>query len=660
MASIMTAVKLNDQMTAPLRNITNAVNMMLSSWESLDSATAGGLDMGDVAAIRTQLHEATTALDQLGNEQEEFNQKVQSGSAALDGMAGKIAGMVAGYVSLQGAMSTVKSSIDYASDLAEVQNVVDVSFGKSAASINEWSQKALEAYGLNEVTAKQYNGTLGAMLKSSGLTGDSIVSMSEKLTGLAGDMASFYNLDTNAAFEKIRSGISGETEPLKQLGINMSVANLEAYALSQGITTAYDKMSQAEQTMLRYNYLMSVTSDAQGDFARTSDSWANQTRLLSENWTEFVGKMAENLLPTLTAGVSALNDVILWMSENTAFITPILGAITTAVGLYTAAVLVNAAAKGIATVATALKTAAEIRATHATFAATVQQYGLNAALLACPITWIVGGIIAVITVIYLVVAAINKAQNKTISATGVVLGVLATAGAIVLNTIIGVINAAIQAVWTLFVEPFISVIEWVLNAVNGGFDSLGDAVKNLLGQMVSRLLSFGKIATKIIDAVFGTNWTDKLNELQNTALSWGKNENAIIISRNAPTIEKRFAYKDAWNFGYNLGQSIDEKFAGVDVDTPTSDFDTLNNNVAAIAANTADTVDALQLSNEDIKMLRNIAERQEINKYTTAEIKVEMVNHNNISSEMDLDGVVNLLEAKVTEALVTSAEGVHI
>lgn len=659
MAGITTAVKLNDQMTAPLRNITNAVNMMLSSWESLDSATAGGLDMGDVGAIRTQLHEATTALDQLGNEQQEFNSKVEHGSDALSGMAGKVAGMVAGYLSLQGAMETVKAGIDYASDLAEVQNVVDVSFGKSAASINDWSQKALEAYGLNEVTAKRYNGTLGAMLKSTGVTGDSVVDMSEKLTGLAGDMASFYNLDTNAAFEKIRSGISGETEPLKQLGINMSVANLEAYALSQGITTAYDKMSQAEQTMLRYNYLMSVTSDAQGDFARTSDSWANQTRLLSENWTEFVGKMAANLLPTLTAGVSTLNDVILWMSENTAFITPILGAITTAVGLYTAAVLTNAAAKGISAVASQLHAAAEARAAALTFRATVAQYGLNTALLACPITWIVSGIILVITAIYLVVAAINKVKGTSISATGVVLGVLATAGAIVLNTIIGVINAAIQAVWTLFVEPFIGVIEWVLNAVNGGFDSLDDAVKNLLGQMISRLLSFGKIATKIIDAVFGTNWTDKLNELQNTALSWGKNENAITISRNAPTIEKRFAYKDAWNFGYNLGQSIDEKFSAANA-SATPEFDALNNNVAAIAANTADTADALQLSNEDLKMLRNIAERQEINKYTTAEIKVEMVNHNNISNEMDLDGVVNLLEAKVTEALVTSAEGVHI
>ena len=657
MAGIATAVKLNDQMTAPLRNITNAVNMMLSSWESLDSATAGGLDMGDIGAIRTQLHEATTALDQLGNEQQEFNSKVERGSDALGGMAGKLAGMVAGYLSLQGAMNTVKAGIDYASDLAEVQNVVDVSFGKSAASINDWSQKALEAYGLNEVTAKRYNGTLGAMLKSTGIAGDSVVDMSEKLTGLAGDMTSFYNLDTNAAFEKIRSGISGETEPLKQLGINMSVANLEAYALSQGITTAYDKMSQAEQTMLRYNYLMAATSDAQGDFARTSDSWANQTRLLSENWKEFVGKMAANLLPTLTAGISALNNVIKWMSDNTAFITPILGAITTAVGLYTAAVLFNAAAKGVSAIASQLHAAAEARAAALTFRATVAQYGLNTALLACPITWIVSGIILVITAIYLVVAAINKVKGTSISATGVIFGAFATLGAAIINTVIGVVNAIIQIVWT-GVEPFVGIIEWILNVANGGFNSFGDAVKNLIGQIISWFLSLGKVVTKIIDAIFGTSWTDGLNNLQNQVLSWGKNDKAITIDRTAPAINTRIKYSDAWNKGYSLGQSIEEKFSAADASN--TDLDALNNNVAAIAANTADTVDALQLSNEDLKMLRNIAERQEINKYTTAEIKVEMVNHNNISNEMDLDGVVNLLEAKVTEALVTSAEGVHI
>ena len=123
-------------------------------------------------------------------------------------------------------MNTIKTGIDYASDLAEVQNVVDVTFGSATEAINSWSKECLAAYGMNEVSAKRYAGTIGAMLKSSGLAGDAIVDMSKDMVGLAGDMASFYNLDLETAFEKIRSGISGETEPLKQLGINMSVATL--------------------------------------------------------------------------------------------------------------------------------------------------------------------------------------------------------------------------------------------------------------------------------------------------------------------------------------------------------------------------------------------------------------------------------------------------
>jgi hypothetical protein len=113
------------------------------------------------------------------------------------------------------------------------------------------------------------------MMKSSGMAGNEIVKMSTDLAGLAADMASFYNLDFETAFEKIRSGISGETEPLKQLGINMSVANLEAFALEKGITKAFNSMSQQEQIMLRYQYLMKATADAQGDSARTSDGFSS-------------------------------------------------------------------------------------------------------------------------------------------------------------------------------------------------------------------------------------------------------------------------------------------------------------------------------------------------------------------------------------------------
>jgi hypothetical protein len=199
-------------------------------------------------------------------------------------------------------------SLDVASDLQEVQNVVDTTFGENAGVINRWAKSAGEQFGLTELQAKKFTSTLGAMFKSSGMDGD-ITKISTDLAGLAGDMASFYNLDFQTAFDKIRAGISGETEPLKQLGINMSVANLEAYAMAEGITKSYNEMSQAEQTMLRYKYLMNATTDAQGDFSRTSDSYANSVRTLQNSIEELKATIGEGLLEPVTQAVNAINDL---------------------------------------------------------------------------------------------------------------------------------------------------------------------------------------------------------------------------------------------------------------------------------------------------------------------------------------------------------------
>ncbi|MGN1367563.1 MAG: hypothetical protein ACI4WX_01735 [Aristaeellaceae bacterium] len=205
-------------------------------------------------------------------------------------------------------------SIKLASDLNEVQNVVDVTFGSGSMEINSWAKAAQNAFGMSELKAKKFSSTMGAMLKSMGFAGDEVLDMSESLTQLAGDMASFYNLEHEEAFEKIRSGISGETEPLKQLGINMSVVNLEAFAMSRGITKSYDAMTQAEQTMLRYNYLLSTTSDAQGDFARTSDSYANQIKLLNENIKSIEAELGQTLIDFITPGLQQLNE---WLQGDT-------------------------------------------------------------------------------------------------------------------------------------------------------------------------------------------------------------------------------------------------------------------------------------------------------------------------------------------------------
>lgn len=193
----------------------------------------------------------------------------------------------------------IAASIDVASSLEEVQNVVDVTFGEQgAAKIEAWSKKAGSQFGLTELQAKKFTATMGAMLKSSGLTGDEIVNMSTDLAGLAADMASFYNLDFDTAFAKIRSGMSGETEPLKQLGINMSVANMNDFLQSQGIETEWKDMTQAEQTMTRYQYLLKATADAQGDFARTADdSYANINRQIETQMENAQANIGEGLLP---------------------------------------------------------------------------------------------------------------------------------------------------------------------------------------------------------------------------------------------------------------------------------------------------------------------------------------------------------------------------
>lgn len=246
-------------------------------------------------------------------------------------------------------------SIGLASDLNEVQNVVDTTFGsKGSAVIDEWAEKAGSAFGLSELSAKQYTSTLGAMLKSMGLAEQDTLDMSIAMAGLAGDMASFYNLDPSEAFEKLRSGISGETEPLKQLGINMSVANLEAFALSQGIETAYDSMTQAEQATLRYQYIMQSTADAQGDFSDTSDSLANQQRILQMEVETLSADFGTALLPAALGVVEALRGFVDWASQNGTTLS-VLGVaitgVTAAVLAYTASLTLAASGMTLATAA---------------------------------------------------------------------------------------------------------------------------------------------------------------------------------------------------------------------------------------------------------------------------------------------------------------------
>lgn len=204
------------------------------------------------------------------------------------------------------------ASIKAASDLQEVQNVVDTAFGSSAKSVDAWAKTAMTNYGLTELQAKQFASTMRAMTGSMGLSSGEADKMSLSLAGLAGDMASFYNISQEDAFAKLQSGISGETEPLKQLGINMSVANLEAFALSKGINKSWKEMTAAEQATLRYQFIMNTTGMAQGDFAKTSDSTANSLRVFQGSLQTAAAAIGTQLLPIITPIIQKLTE---WVNK---------------------------------------------------------------------------------------------------------------------------------------------------------------------------------------------------------------------------------------------------------------------------------------------------------------------------------------------------------
>lgn len=634
MALIKSQLVLTDGMTGPLKSINKAMNIVLNSFEAMQDASGRAIDTASIQEAREELARASAALDQL----EDHTNKSTDAFSRLAKAIGLV--MIA-----RKALDIIKTGIDYASDLAEVQNVVDVTFGSATEAINSWSKECLAAYGMNEVSAKRYAGTIGAMLKSSGLAGDAIVDMSKDMVGLAGDMASFYNLDLETAFEKIRSGISGETEPLKQLGINMSVANLEAYALSQGITTAYNEMSQAEQVMLRYNYLMSTTADAQGDFARTQDSYANQTRLLSESWLEFTGVMAEQLLPVLTAIVSWLNNIVTFLTENADMVSAVLVGLATTVGILAVAWVVHAAAQWLAVAA---------------------NQALIVSLLSNPILWIAITIGVLVAAMYRWIQSIGGVKNAW-----------------------EICKLALIVGWNAVKLAFFTGVYWVIDLVDKlklCWQKAGVAIANFMGDMKVSVLTIlqnmingaidiinkfigvlNKIPGVSIDAIEHVTFATTAAAENEAAKSARAADLAAYESELASAKAGRDAHIDSLKA--ELNSSVDalqaayaqaKADAAADSSAEQTALDSIGADTAGINDSAGSAAASLKETTEDLKYMRDLAEQEAINRFTTAEVKIDMTGMTNrIDSDMDLDGVLNTLTEGFAEVLEVAAEGVH-
>lgn len=372
--------------------------------------------------------------------------------------------------------------------------------------------------------------------------------------------------------------------------------------------------------------------------------------------------------------------------DNWSWISPIIygvaGALAVYYGWQMAANMVSAISKGIhiaMAVAQMAHAAATGTLTAATAADIAAQYGLNAAMYACPLVWIVMLVIALVAALYAAVAAVNHFAGTSVSATGIICGVLAVAAAFIWNQIAAVINFVIDCfcvLWNFiaaFANFFANVFTDPVGAIARLFFDLADCVLGILESLASA-----------IDTVFGSNLAGAVSGWRNSLGSWvddtfGKGEEVMETMNGSDHHVQTFDYGDAWDFGYDMGQGIEDKVSGLfnPGDVPGIDKynqqpqnyggggggieDGISNGVdnSGAAGNIEDIKDSVSVGEEELKYLRDLAEQETVNRYTVAEIRIDQTNNNSISSKMDLDGVVTALTDAVHEAAEIVTEGVH-
>ena len=344
-----------------------------------------------------------------------LNQSLEDASQRLSRMGTALTAGVTAPLTAAGV-----AAVKFSSDTEESMNKVEVAFGSAADRVKDWSASTLNSIGLAQGTALDMAALFGDMATSMGYGREEAAQMSIALVNLAADLSSFKNIGIDQVSTALKSIFTGETESLKELGVVMTQANLDAYALAQGYTTAYTAMDQAQQVAVRYQYVLANTQNAQGDFARTSDSTANQLRILQESLKEAAATAGGELLPIITPIIARLNELIQTfgdLDEGTQKAVVQAGLFLAALGpmLKVTSGITTAVKAGI-TVYQTLRTVMAANTT-ATAAATAAQTGLNAAMAANPVGMLVTAIGTLVAVLgsFVVSAALTAEQTDTLT-----------------------------------------------------------------------------------------------------------------------------------------------------------------------------------------------------------------------------------------------------
>ncbi len=688
MATIRTAIQIYDGVTSVLRPMTNALNICVSSFEAMQTASSQSVDVSSLSAARAELSKASIAMDSVEQNireadaaQQQLNQQMRNGQGAADGLATMVKRVAMTIATVIGVGKTAEMSDNLAEMTARL-NIMNDGMQTTAQLQQMIFQSAQRSRSVYTDTAAVVS-KLGILAKDAFSGNQEMIFFAEQMNKQFKIGGASLQEQTSAMYQLTQAMASGrlqgdefrsimENAPMLAQAIatyaGKSMGELREMS-SEGLITAdiikNAMFSAAEETNRRFETMPKT-------FGQIAVSIQNQALMAfqpilvklneianSDRFTAFVNNVVGGLT-TLAGAATVTFDFLIgaanFVADNWSMIAPVAWAVAGAFAIYNGVALVTNSILAIQAFRAQVQAAALMMQQGATFSATVAQHGLNAALYACPITWIILAIMALVGVFYLVIAAINKFAGTSLSATGMIVGAFFVAGAAIGNTVIALINAVIDyfaLLWNYiagFAEFFANVFTDPVGSIVRLFANLADTVLGIISGIANAIDTI--TGSKLADAVEG--WRSVLN----SAVTAQVGEAAIKVPRVDPQSMRlnRIDYGDAWNAGYSMGEGFENMFdlGNLGMENPALD-PALLNDVSNIAAYTKKTADVT----EDLKYLRDIAERETINRFTTAEIKLDLTNYNNVSKDTDLDGVVSHFKDVLLETMQSVAEGVH-
>lgn len=706
MATIRSQMVLNDGISGVLKRITNGLSTTLNAFEQVQRASGRAVDVTQIQAARAALAEANRDVDNMAEayrraaqQEEVLNKGLRNGASAADGLLGKVKGIVTTLAAGAGAKAVLGLSDQLASSSARLSLIVD-----DGGSVDALEQKIMASA---QRSRASYLGTMQTISKLGLQAGDAFNSNDELIrftellnknfviggSSATEQAAAMYQLTQAMGSRRLqgdeyRSII--ENAPMLAGAIEEYMRNVQGATgamkdwSSEGLLTAdvikAAVFNSADEVEARFQQMPmtwgQVWTQMQNKAIAAFDPVLSKlNQVANSERFETVTDGIVSGLATIAAVAGVVLDLLIsggsLVVDNWSWLEPIVWGLVAAFVAYNTVALITNGLNAATALAEGVKAAALAMSTGATFAATVAQYGLNAALLACPITWIVLLIIALVAAFYAAVAAINHFAGTSLSATGIVMGAFAVAGAFIINLILGVVNFVIG----IGVELY-NLIATFANFFANVFNDPVGAIINLFAGMFDFILGIVQSAASLIDTVLGTDMSSAVAGFRNTVATKVEeivgDQVEVMEKLNASDYQiQRIEYGDAWAAGNSLGRGIEDAVGGLfnfdlgaaenyGADSPFA-LDDISNNAALTAANTGATADALTATTEELEYLRDIAERDAINRFTTAEVKIDMTGmQNRIEGGADLDGVISALTDGFTEALLTAAEGVHV